>query len=137
MLCIYIYARKHQHEKIGIRLTYCNLETESLKYFDETLTIEELSSWFDKLVNEYAKWAVWQMKWNIKRNEEIMNLDFPFPYREGQKELVTGVYKTILRKKKLFIEAPTGERVIIVMGAVYVIKSRVSGTLNKYISCIA
>ncbi len=31
----------------------------------------------------------------------------------------------------------TGERVIIVMGAVCVIKSRVSGTLNKYISCIA
>ena len=30
-----------------------------------------------------------------------------------------------------------GERVIIVMGAIYVIKSRVSGTLNKYISCIA
>ena len=31
----------------------------------------------------------------------------------------------------------TGERVIIVMGAVCAIKSRVSGTLNKYISCIA
>lgn len=31
----------------------------------------------------------------------------------------------------------TGERVIIVMGAVCVIKSRVSGTLDKYISCIA
>ena len=137
MCYAYIYARKHQHEKIGIRLTYCNLETESLKCFDETLTIEELSSWFDKLVNEYAKWAVWQMKWNIKRNEEIMNLDFPFPYREGQKELVTGVYKTILRKKKLFIEAPTGERVIIVMGAINVLKSRVSGTFTEKFLCIA
>ncbi|HFI0683390.1 TPA: hypothetical protein ACGO1T_001854 [Streptococcus suis] len=31
----------------------------------------------------------------------------------------------------------TGERVIIVMGAVCVIKSRGSGTLDKYISCIA
>ena len=31
----------------------------------------------------------------------------------------------------------TGERVIIVIGAIYVIKSRVSGTLNKFISCIA
>ena len=48
------------------------------------------------------------MKWIIKRDEEINNLDFPFMYREGQKELVTGVYKTVLRKKKLFIEAPTG-----------------------------
>ena len=37
----------------------------------------------------------------------------------------------------LDIKMETGERVIIVMGAVCVIKSRVSGTLNKYISCIA
>ena len=35
------------------------------------------------------------------------------------------------------IEMETGERVIIVMGAVCVIKSRVLGTLTKYISCIA
>ena len=35
------------------------------------------------------------------------------------------------------IEMETGERVIIVMGAVNVMKPRVSGTLNKYILCIA
>ena len=40
-------------------------------------------------------------------------------------------------KYNLTIEMETGERVIIVMGAICVIKSRVSGTLNKYISCIA
>jgi len=38
---------------------------------------------------------------------------------------------------KGLVVAATGERVIIVMGAVCVIKSRVSGTLTKYISCIA
>ena len=38
---------------------------------------------------------------------------------------------------KNLVVAATGERVIIVMGAVYAIKSRVSKTLNKYISCIA
>lgn len=37
----------------------------------------------------------------------------------------------------LDIEMETGERVIIVMGAVNVMKPRVSGTLNKYILCIA
>lgn len=108
MCYAYIYGVTYQHSWMGIRLTYCNLETESLKYFEEVFSIQELHDWFDKLVNEYAKWAVWQKKWIMKRNEEISNLDFPFPYREGQKELVTGVYKTILRKKNLFIEAPTG-----------------------------
>ncbi len=108
MCYAYIYADKYRHDNIGIRLTYCNIETESLKYFEEVFSIGELQEWFDNLVREYAKWAVWQMKWIIKRDGQINKLDFPFSYREGQKELVTGVYKTILRKKKLFIEAPTG-----------------------------
>lgn len=108
MCYAYIYAVKHNCENIGIRMTYCNLETESLKYFEEVFSLIELSEWFNNLINEYAKWAVWQMKWILKRDEQINRLEFPFPYREGQKELVTGVYKTILMKKKLFIEAPTG-----------------------------
>lgn len=108
MCYAYIYAFKYEHLRIGIRLTYCNLETESVKYFEEVFTIQELSAWFENLINEYAKWAVWKMKWITKRDDEINKVDFPFSYREGQKELVTGVYKTILRKKKLFIEAPTG-----------------------------
>lgn len=108
MCYAYIYASKYNHSRIGIRLTYCNLETENLRYFEETLSFQELSEWFQNLIDEYGKWAVWQIKWSSKRNASIKALEFPFPYREGQKELVTGVYKSILRKKKLFIEAPTG-----------------------------
>jgi Rad3-related DNA helicase len=108
MCYAYIYATKYEHSRIGIRLTYCNLETENIRYFEETLTYTLLSEWFDHLISEYGKWAVWQIKWIEKRNTAIKALDFPFLYREGQKDLVTGVYKTILRKKKLFIEAPTG-----------------------------
>jgi len=108
MCYAYIYATKYEHSRIGIRLTYCNLESEALRYFEETISYEELSVWFDHLVEEYAKWAAWQIRWTDRRNAAIKALDFPFLYREGQKDLVTGVYKTILRKKKLFIEAPTG-----------------------------
>ncbi len=39
--------------------------------------------------------------------------------------------------QRFLFEMATGERVIIVMGAVNVMKPRVSGTLNKYILCIA
>ncbi len=108
MCYAYIYATKEDLSRIGVRMTYCNLESENLRYFEETLTYEELHTWFDHLVSEYAKWAAWQIKWIQRRNQAIKETDFPFPYRDGQKELVTGVYKTLLRKKKLFIEAPTG-----------------------------
>ena len=39
---------------------------------------------------------------------QCSTLEFPFPYRKGQRELVSGVYRTILRKKELFVQAPTG-----------------------------
>ncbi|MFT4146675.1 MAG: ATP-dependent DNA helicase [Mobilitalea sp.] len=108
MCYAYMYATKHDENKIGIRMTYCNLETESIRYFEESFEYKYLNEWFDHLITEYAKWAAWQIRWTEMRNQEIKAMDFPFSYRMGQKDLVTGVYKTILRKKKLFLEAPTG-----------------------------
>lgn len=97
-----------REEKFGIRITYCNIETEKIKYFYEELTGEELTSWFENLVKEYAKWAIMERRWKQTRNESAKKLQFPFPYREGQKEFAAGVYRTVLRGKKLFAMAPTG-----------------------------
>ncbi len=97
-----------QPTTFGIRLTYCNIETENIKYFNETLSAEELTVWFDNLIKEYAKWAVWERRWKKLRNVSAKELQFPFPYREGQRDFTAGVYRSILREKKLFAMAPTG-----------------------------
>ena len=104
----YIYALQNNLKEIEIQMTYCNLEEEDVKRFQEVFSFETLREWYEELIDEYAKWAVWQLRWEDERNATIKAVDFPFEYREGQKDLVTGVYKTILRKKKLYIEAPTG-----------------------------
>ncbi len=104
----YIYANQCHLKNIGVRMTYCNLETEETKYFHEDYTFVELRSWFDELMLEYKKWADFQFEWARIRTNSIKALAFPFPYREGQKELVTYVYQTIYHKRKLFLEAPTG-----------------------------
>lgn len=106
----YMYMERKGSDtgKIGTRLTYCNIETEEIKYFEEIHEYRELKEWFAWLTGEYAKWAVWQHQWIQKRNASILSVDFPFSYREGQKRLVSGVYRTILSGKNLFIEAPTG-----------------------------
>lgn len=108
MCYAYIYSKQYELKQIGIQLTYCHMETETIRNFEENFTHEDLSIWFDNLVNEYCKWASWQINWRSLRDQTIKKLDFPFVYRPGQKDLVTGVYKTIIRDKKLFIEAPTG-----------------------------
>lgn len=108
MCYAYIYARQNGLERIGVQMTYCNLDTEEIRYFREIYTFETLTVWFTHLIEDYRKWADWQIAWKKQRQESIHGLEFPFPYREGQKKLVADVYRTILRGKNLFIEAPTG-----------------------------
>ena len=104
----YIYATQQKLEEIGVQLTYCNMETENIKRFQQVYGYQELDRWFWELIGRYEKWARYQIQWKAKRDASIKNVEFPFAYREGQKDLVTSVYRTILRKKKLFIQAPTG-----------------------------
>ncbi len=104
----YIYASQKGLEQIRVRMTYCHVETEEIRYFNRDYTMEELSAWFDQIREEYLKWADYQFEWKRTRDESIRQLEFPYEYRKGQKELVTYVYQTIYHKRKLFIEAPTG-----------------------------
>lgn len=104
----YIYAQQNELERIAVQMTYCSLETESLRYFTEFYTLEELKEWYFSVCQEYCKWAYWETKHAQLRNASIKPLLFPFSYRPGQKELAAAVYRTVLRKKRLFVEAPTG-----------------------------
>ena len=93
---------------VRIQLTYCNLETEEIRRFHEDRSREELEVWFRSVIHEYFKWARYLCHHELQRNQSINGLEFPFPYREGQRDLAVAVYKTISRKKRLFIQAPTG-----------------------------
>ena len=103
-----IYAIQNELFHIRVRMTYCQVETEELKYFHFDYTRQELQEWFDGLMEQYRRWADFSFRWQKERQESIRQLVFPFPYREGQKDLVTYVYRTIYHRRKLFIEAPTG-----------------------------
>lgn len=107
----YMYAVKEGAKECSgckIQMTYAHLETEEIKRFREEYAFDELKQWFENLVNEYYQWAKFQYEWKIERNASMEQLQFPFFYREGQKELVKSVYLTIKNKKELFIQAPTG-----------------------------
>ncbi len=104
----YIYGVQNAKEQMMIQMTYVNLDTEQKLYFHETYSMEELSEWFTHVVMEYKKWAEFQYEWRHLRNASIKEIQFPYEYREGQKELAGSVYRSILREKRLFIQAPTG-----------------------------
>lgn len=104
----YIYGIQHDLLQINVQMTYGNLDTDERKYFTYTYSMQELQEWFSGVIREYKKWADFQYEWRQIRQASIQHLEFPYEYRPGQRDLVAGVYRTIARKKTLFIQAPTG-----------------------------
>ena len=108
MCYAYFYASQKKISKIEVQMTYCHLETEEIKRFREEFSFSYLKKWFEDLLSEYYKWANFQYQRRIERRKSMESLEFPYPYRKGQKELVSGVYHTMRTEKQLFIQAPTG-----------------------------
>lgn len=103
-----IWGEKERISEIHIQMTYAHLETEETRRFREDFSIEELKGWYQKLLDAYHKWIAYSLNWKKERNASMKDLQFPFPYREGQRDIVSGVYHTVSSGKTLFVQAPTG-----------------------------
>lgn len=104
----YIYMTQHDLREISIQMTYCNPETEKIKRFTESYTSQALTTWFENLIQSFKRWSDFLFIERKKRKESIAGLTFPFEYRQGQKKLVTSVYRAIEQERNLFIQASTG-----------------------------
>lgn len=104
----YIYAKEHELTEIGVQMTYCNLETETVRRFQETMSFHELNDWFERLIGRYMVWADYAYEHTCKRQASIQGLKFPYPYRDGQYDMIRSVYGAIRQGQKLFVQAPTG-----------------------------
>lgn len=79
MCYAYIYAKQNRLERIGVQMTYCNLDTEEIRYFREIFDYETLTVWFTHLIGDYRKWADLADRMEKQRQESIHTLEFPFP----------------------------------------------------------
>ena len=104
----YMVTANEDLESIDVQITYCNMDSEKIRRFKETLTASEIKTWFTDLIESYKPWAVYEFDWAAKRADSIAKMDFPFPFRPGQDDLTAFTYQKIRDGKRLFIEAPTG-----------------------------
>lgn len=105
----YFFAVNKDLKKINIKLTYVSLDDYKVKEFEKEKTLDELHEFYINLLNEYITFSkILSINLN-KRNESAKALDFPYSgYRKGQRKMAVAVYRAILDKKKLFVDAPTG-----------------------------
>lgn len=104
----YIYAKEKGLTEITVRMTYCNLETEQIKYFHELCPFSELEDWFMQLIGRYMVWARREYDHKKRCLISIEPLEFPYSYRKGQRDMTASVYTSIKRGENLFVQAPTG-----------------------------
>ncbi len=108
MCYAYIYGNDNKLETIRVQMTYVNLETEEIKRFIEEYTMEYLSNWFHMIVDEYYKWAEYLYENKVLVEGTSKQLQFPYDYRSGQRDVTVNTYRAIKRKVDLYIQAPTG-----------------------------
>ena len=109
-----LYGRQKGLEKLDVRLTYYQIDTDDILRFVRHFTLEELEAFLQDLLERYAPWAQRQLAWKEQRGVSLSALDFPFPaYRPGQRALAGEVYRACTASPsksgvRLFCQAPTG-----------------------------
>lgn len=104
----YMHAGPAGHKDVLVQITYCNMETEEIKYITQHYDMEELAQWFDDLMDQYKLWADMYVEARRRRDDSIKAMVFPFSYRPGQKKLAAMVYRSINDERNIFLQAPTG-----------------------------
>ena len=104
-----IYGLQNCKEEMGVLMTYTLLSSEEegllrsltkeevkpehsnwrIRHFLQMYKLPELEQWFDELLDAWFIWAEFQYQWQKARDASMQHLEFPFPYRKGQRELVS------------------------------------------------
>ncbi len=117
----YMYAVQRQLPSVTVQMTYCRAELEErqqisgleealgqIRRFRTVYSFAELEDEFQGYIREFSRWAQFLYQHRLIRDASLQGLQFPFPYREGQRSLVVASYRAMEKEETLFIQAPTG-----------------------------
>ena len=74
-----IYAAQNQLERLSVRLTYYQIDTDEITRYTRHFTAGELDAFLTGLLRQYAPWARRQMTWAEARTASLTALTFPAP----------------------------------------------------------
>ena len=105
----YFFALDNKLDNISIILTYVETSEYKIKTFRKEFETIVLKEFYHGLLEKYLDLSM-ILNNNIKlRDDSSKKIDFPFAsYRMGQRQMSLAIYKSILDKKNLLIDAPTG-----------------------------
>ncbi|ETO40778.1 DinG family ATP-dependent helicase conserved hypothetical protein [Fructilactobacillus florum 8D] len=104
-----LFAENPELSSITMRLIYVQTPEETSKITTKTIDRQSAAAFFKQVTDEYAEWLALKTKLKQECITSANQVNFPFPkFRQGQRQLAAVVYKTIVNRRHLFVEAPTG-----------------------------
>ena len=93
---------------VELQLIYYNPRTGDISRDRQSFPANELRAFFEETCREYAVWQRWRLGHLDERNRSAAALQFPFPFRPGQRTAAGQVYRTLRDGGTLMLQAPTG-----------------------------
>ena len=104
----YLYCERESFESVFARVTYYNLDTKKIKYFNYKYTRQELKSFYFEML-ERIKYRIKAVYTQAQMRSALCDARFPYgELREGQEIMIRESFSALKRGKRVFIEAPTG-----------------------------
>ncbi len=105
----FMLSKRDALSEVKIRYNYFNQAIGEHNEVFETVKEKKLETFFDKCKMSITIYAKPEIERVTMRLPSMKTVKFPYrKTRDGQSEIVRGVYKTISRGSTLFIAAPTG-----------------------------
>ncbi len=96
-------------DELDLHLSYIQVESEMIHTEKRIFKTEELNFICEALLKKLHALLMFKIRREKGRNKSLKSQTFPLAdFRKGQRELSAAVYRTLKKKEKIFIEAPTG-----------------------------
>ena len=101
-------AFANNHDRVWVRLTYFDLENQEAIEHETLCHREDLIRFLKDSLESYDFWQQRQFQHLQIRDDFLQKLVFPFPYRQGQRDLSAQIFRAIKNNHSLYLMAPTG-----------------------------
>lgn len=108
-LYAYILAKRESLERISVVCEYISESTGEDNKIYESVTLKKLEAFFNKCKMSIIVYAKPEIERVTVRLPSMQKIKFPYgKVRDGQRDIIKGVYSAISHGTTLFVSAPTG-----------------------------
>lgn len=105
----WLMCQSRRLDRLTLTLVYFDVIEQTEHPLSEVFSAADLRAFFESLCTCYLRWARQEAAHRRHRDAALQALQFPqLPFRPGQRDLASGVYRACVRSGALLVQAPTG-----------------------------